>query len=363
MNSEGSLLESIKSLEVVVTLKRPDRGKLRDPSINCKREKILGQASWKLANLVSRDDYCEDVALQVPLLSPARGTATSSATVRVRFQVRPLEAAKDLKSLQGETFPGILARNVRRSVRHFIGGGNNGMHSDEEDMEEVPSNTQPGILQRLMSRRSIMKPIDGDQTPPFEGNHQQAGPALASVPEQEAEEEKTTETAPPQPTGNFLVRWWRNRGAKATPSPAAVDGEEPDDVAEGKERVGSGEILATPASTVGGEGAAATNGLPKSALKSPKKSLENGGKHVQVSTEPTSPKNGQGDTKSLSVAVRRDLDAAAAQASEDVNLVTSPTNAAAAPASSGDLSPVTWGTRGIFMTPGMKSVAQAASRM
>lgn len=122
MDSRESLLQSIKALEILVVVKRPERRKVRDTVSKRPAERILGQEKWNLALLVSRDDYSEDVCLRFPV---GAGASKTTASLRMRVHVRPLEMAPDMcrqawrKNLRdGWRLVGDVARAAaKRSMR------------------------------------------------------------------------------------------------------------------------------------------------------------------------------------------------------------------------------------------------------
>jgi len=96
-----AVLEAIKQLEVVVIVKRPESGLYRDLQGKKPPDVALGQQTWKLAELLSKDDYCESVVMRIPA---AAGSKKSVASVKIRFHVRPLQAAPDLSQDRGHVW-------------------------------------------------------------------------------------------------------------------------------------------------------------------------------------------------------------------------------------------------------------------
>jgi len=83
------------------TVKRPESGLYRDLQGKKPPDAILGQQTWKLAELLSKDDYCESVVMRIPA---AAGSKKSVASVKMRFHVRPLQAAPDLSQDRGHVW-------------------------------------------------------------------------------------------------------------------------------------------------------------------------------------------------------------------------------------------------------------------
>jgi len=318
MTSGKSLLESIKALEVVVAIKRPERGKTRDPK--GKHDKILGQASWNLANLVSRDDYCEEVCLKVPLLQS--GSAKTDAFVKLRLQVRPLEPAPDLKGeieeqglikvrplkslaqLGGQAREGLKKlrqsinfRSLRRGDTQWVSGGDS--ENEAEEMADTRTASSANVLSRVSgwwNRRSIAPTdaVDSHLSTIREGSCSSLPSAAGGGSREDLGENAGGENA----DGNFLVKWWRNRRTAAAAAAAQVE-------ADGAEGLGA---------------------APKSAMHSAGRAGEGDAKHVHMreplvsksstGTEADERAGGKIDSMSLSEAVRRDLQMAEATSSK-----------------------------------------------
>lgn len=100
--SDGQpVLEAIKALEIVVTVKRPEGSLLRDLGSKRPAEKTLGQQTYGLKELVSTDDYSQSVVLQLPMADARGAHVGSAAALSMRVHVRPLLSAPHLLHEQG----------------------------------------------------------------------------------------------------------------------------------------------------------------------------------------------------------------------------------------------------------------------
>lgn len=118
------VLEAIKGLEIVVVVKRPESSLHRDLSSKRPVDRIIGQQTWRLAELVSTDHYSQRVVLPVPTGVEGHKTVTSVASLSMRLHVRPLQVAPVLREDQAwdkirqvrNWGANVIARAGKRSV-------------------------------------------------------------------------------------------------------------------------------------------------------------------------------------------------------------------------------------------------------